>query len=210
MEKQRKIRSDKKRDIKPTIPCELKEAIYRLSHITNTPVKLLGEKMCQYGFSNKRILDCLSPKFKRDIRIDNTFYRGDCARSSITKRTRNGECERITLRFRSQDYELINALAYAMDCTVARACAVLLELIFSDIDFIDAYVKEYLEDNLNRKQMNELKKVMNYINKINYRDNNEGHSWASLLSHIVDEVKAPVENAQEIVNDFVVNYWKGK
>ncbi|MCM3176307.1 hypothetical protein [Cytobacillus horneckiae] len=53
-EKKRKTRSDKKKDIKPTINIKLHECINRLSYITNTPVKDVGVHICMAELESKK------------------------------------------------------------------------------------------------------------------------------------------------------------
>ncbi|MCJ7992628.1 hypothetical protein MUB15_31250, partial [Priestia sp. OVS21] len=70
-EKQRKVRCDKKRDVKPTIPIHLKECIYRLSYITNTPVKDVTESICISGLKSPKVMDYLSHYFRRGFSFEN-------------------------------------------------------------------------------------------------------------------------------------------
>ncbi|MEK1828812.1 hypothetical protein AAAC51_06585 [Priestia megaterium] len=52
--KKRKIRSDKKQSIKPTVDLEIYECIARINHITRTPMKDVGEYICQRGMFSKK------------------------------------------------------------------------------------------------------------------------------------------------------------
>ncbi|MGE7924734.1 hypothetical protein ACQKND_16345 [Viridibacillus arvi] len=200
---QRKTRSDKKRTIKPTLPLIVKNTVYRLSHITRTPVKDVAEKMCLFAIEDKNIIKSIAKKFRRDVRIDNTYYCGDITNASVVKRTQPGECERITLRLTGEAYEVIVVLAYALDCRPSRACALLIEESLTNSDFVNEYVKSHIEGKLDKNRMTELKKVMEYIN----RGEEEEYNWATLLSYIVDEVKKP-NNVKNMVNDFIINHWK--
>lgn len=199
----RQVRSDRKRDIKPTIDISLHDAIYRLSYITRTPVKDVCEAICVYGINSSAIRGKLAVYFRRNIRINNTLYNGNLDRKQITKRTSNGVCERISLRLSKDDHEVVNALAYGLDCSTSRACALLLEQGMKDFDFVDNYVRKHLEDSLDDKRLQELKKVMRYVSG----KDAEIDSWASLLSAIVDEVKKPVSSTKELVSEFLINTW---
>ena len=70
--KKRKVRSDKKRDVKPTISSNLKHCIYRLSYITSTPVKDVAETLCEKGLRSRKVMDYLSTYFRRDLKFANT------------------------------------------------------------------------------------------------------------------------------------------
>ncbi|WP_245579618.1 hypothetical protein [Alteribacter aurantiacus] len=82
-EKTRKVRSDKKRDVKPTIPFQLRECIYRLSYITNRPVKDVAEAICLYGLASKKVMEHLSKNFRRDFMGESTLYVGDLENLSL-------------------------------------------------------------------------------------------------------------------------------
>ncbi len=73
----RKRRSDKKRDVKPTIDVNLKDAIYRLSFVTRSPVKEVCEELCLYSLNNRKIRDNISVYMRRDIRLGSTFFNGN-------------------------------------------------------------------------------------------------------------------------------------
>ncbi|CAH0298343.1 hypothetical protein SRABI80_04162 [Peribacillus frigoritolerans] len=48
---ERKVRSDKKRDIKPKIPAALNECVHNLFHILNQPMKDIGAKIIFPGIN---------------------------------------------------------------------------------------------------------------------------------------------------------------
>lgn len=202
----RKIRSDKKRDVKPTVSKELKDCIYRLSYITDTPVKDVAEQICMNGFGRQKVVSHLSSNFRRDVRIDNTLYIGDINRVSVRKRTSPGQSERISIRFKSDMYERLSVIAYALDCSVARACALLLDSTVRDTDFVNNFAQEYLNKHVDKQRMEELKKVLQYINSGNPYE--EEISWTVLLSYLMREVKVSAEKVQDTVTDFIVHNWK--
>ncbi|MCM3068585.1 hypothetical protein M3568_19950 [Priestia flexa] len=81
-EKKRKIRSDKKRDVKPSLPIDLKECVYRLSYITNTPVKNVIESICISGLASSKVMDYLSNYFRRGFSFGSTVYMGDMSKDT--------------------------------------------------------------------------------------------------------------------------------
>lgn len=200
---QRKVRSDAKKDVKPTLPIELKDAIYRLSYITNTPIMHVAEQLFLHSISDAKINEAISKYFQREVRINNILYRGSLSNMAVTKRTKQGQSERIHFRVTREAYEIIAVFAYALSCSHAKACAILLEECVHDADFISNYVEKHLEDNLSNSRMKELREFMRYVN------NGENvHSWASLLSYITDEVKKPFNATKDLVNEFIIHHWK--
>lgn len=159
----RKVRSDKKRDVKPTIEIELKDAIYRLSYVTQTPVKDVCDKLIYYAINDIEIMHRLARYFVRDMRINNTLFIGN-NNNSISKRD-DGETERINMRLIEGVYRELTDLAFALDCRPSRVCAILLKLGMKDFRFINNYVKLHVHVALEGQRKNEHTKVLLYTNK---------------------------------------------
>lgn len=196
-------RSDKKRDVKPTIKLDLKDALYRLSGITYTPVKDVCPSLCMLVVNDRRSIEYLSKYFKRDLLFDNTIFRGHVTNPTIEKRL-NDLGERVTMRLMYNEYSKVALLAFALDCTVSRATALLLEISMGEVRFVNAYIKEFLRHELSESQMREFKEILRYVNK----HGESHHSWASLLAHVVDEVGTPVARIKEAVSDFIDLKWR--
>lgn len=202
--KNRKVRSDKKRDVKPTISIELKNCIYRLSYITNTPVKDVAETICEKGLKARKVIDYLSLYFRRDYQFVNTFYIGDLSRESLQRKYQSGRNERITIRFNQTTYEEINSLAAALDVTPSKATALLLNASVRNTNLLNAFVKAYLHDHIDKNRMKELKQVLQYVNKNN--PYNEDISWFTLLSLIFEEVKDNTGSVKDAIQHWMNKY----
>lgn len=202
-EVQRKERSDKKRDVKSVIIVELKDAIYRLAYITQTPIKDVAECMVVHAVSDREIIDNLSQSFRRDVRIDNTLHHGHIRNKRVSKREQ-GERERITLRLTQWTYEVVAVIAYALDVSASRVCALLLDESMRDFRFINGYVSHHLSGKITDSQMRELRNIIRYVNE----DADNQMTLASLLSSIVDEVSAPVSRVKDVVSEFIIKNWR--
>lgn len=201
MGKNRETRSDKKIDCKPTINIGLKECVYRLSYITNTPVKDIAEKIVLTGLDSKRVTELFSNYFKRDYEMKNTFYIGKLENPSLQKREKREVTERITIRFKQEDMNLIKSLAYSLDVTPSRATSLLLENTILETNFINKFAKEHLKETLDEGRIRELKKVILYINQNNPYE--EKISWASLLSYFYDELKGSAMNMNKAIINWI-------
>ncbi|WP_318241686.1 hypothetical protein [Sporosarcina quadrami] len=204
-ESNRKVRSDKKKEVKPTISIQLKDTIYRISYITNSPVKDVAESLCIHGMASKKVLDVLSWNLRRTIRLDNTMYIGDIARSSLQRMGPVGECERISVRFKQIDFENLSTLAFGLSVTPSRATALLLDASIRDRDFINSYFEGYLNKQLDDRRMAELKSVLKYLNENNPYE--EEISWGMLLSYIVEEIKDSASTVTESISAYIKK-WK--
>ncbi|ARK21358.1 hypothetical protein [Sporosarcina ureae] len=202
---ERKVRSDKKRSINPTVSLELRDCIYRLAFITETPIKDVIADILIEGSQRKKPMDHLSKHFIRDVRIGNSLYMGDNQRVTINRQSATGKTVRISTRVTQGMYSDLEGIAYSMGSSVSKACALLLEATIRDVEFVNEFVKRYIEANVDEKRMKELKKVLKYINAGNPYD--ERMSWPTLLSYLVDEVKVGAEKLQDTVQDFVISRW---
>ncbi|MBM7610591.1 hypothetical protein JOD29_003883 [Lysinibacillus composti] len=205
MQEGKRLRSDRKKDIKPFLTLSTKESIYRLSYITQTPVKDVAATLLTATLINVKILNALSVYFKRDIRINQTLFRGNLSNPTIQKKQAPGTCERISLRVTKRVYDILSALAYALDCSKARACALLLENSMTDFEIVNEYLKNYLEQGLDKRRMAEVNKLMSFINK---EFSEKDYSYMHLLSHMVDEVNTPISSTKEIVDEFIIHHWR--
>ena len=200
---QRKVRSDAKKDVKSTLPIELKDAIYRLAFLTNTPVMHVAELLFVHSIQNAEIIDRVAMQFQREVLLNGKLYRGSLSNPSVTKQKHDSQTERIHFRLSRESYEILAVFAYALACSHSKACAVLLEECIHESDFISNYVEQHLEDHVGDDYMKELRQFMQYVNK-----GGEIHSWASLLSYIKDEVKKPFKEVKDLVEDFVIHHWR--
>lgn len=197
----RRVRSDKKVDCKPTVSMNLKECIYRISYITMTPVKDVSEEMCLKSITSKKVIEYLSVHFKRDFRVNNTYYMGDINRETIQSYKKGESTGRITIKFQNKDYEKIRTLAFALGVTPTKATSILLETSLMKTNFINSYAKQYIKETLDDKRMKELKKVMGYINQNTNSD--EKISWSSILSFVYDEIRTTTNTVNQAFNKWI-------
>lgn len=205
IERSRKVRNDKKRDVKPTVPTSLKLTVARLSFITSTPIKDICEYLCMEGFSKRSVIECIAKEFRRDVRIHNTLYLGNAETKRSPKSSE--EKDRIAIRFHSDMHDKLSVLAYALASTVSYACAVLLEAALNDADLINDFAEEYMNENLDEERMEELRRILQHIQTDSPNKSVE-FSWAALLSYMVDEVKETTTKVQNTVSEFVIHHWK--
>jgi hypothetical protein len=200
-EKKRKVRSDKKRDVKPTIHYKLHECISRLSYITNTPIKDVGETICLAGLSSKKVIECLSKEFRRGYKIENTVFIGDKNRLGGRAIKEEGFRKRITLRFPQSIHDDIGDLAYALDVTVSSATAMLLEASVKNTDIVNDYIKRYIESKLDDSRMKELKEVIRFINKNNPYD--EEVTLSMIINFLFEEFMDNTRNFTKVITNWI-------
>jgi len=199
--RKRKVRSDKKRDVKPTIPISLYECISRISYVTNTPIKDVGEIICENGLYSKKVFDYLSTKFRRNYRFNNTVYIGNLYQENERRVKYSGIKKRITMRFSQKIYEQIADLAYSLDVTISSATAILLDASIKNTDIINEYVYQYIDEQLDPNRKKQLKMVFEFIRKENPYE--EDISISELISYLFDEFMDGTRNLKKVLETWL-------
>lgn len=202
--KVRKVRSDKKRDVKPTISVSLKNCLYSLSYVTSTPVKDVAVLICEKGWQSRKVIEFLAHHFRRDYQFSKTLFIGDWDVESLQRKYQSPFNERITLRFTQGQYEHICRLAHALDVTPSKATALLLDASVHNTNIVNAVVKLHLHGQVDQGRMKELKNILRYINEHNPYE--EEVSWFAFLAMIVDEMKEGTQNMKDTLQRWVMRY----
>lgn len=201
--KKRKVRSDKKKDVKPTVPVELHDCISRISYITNTPMKDVAEFICVQGMFSREVLDVLSPNFRRNFSLGNILYVGDLHRIQERSVKKEGSKKRLTIRFRQEDYDQLAELAHALDVTVSSAVSILLEISIKNHHIVDAYFTSYIQKPLDPSRKEQLKAVKKFIQKENpFREN---ISFLDALHYIGEGVVQRTRHLKQTLEDWIEN-----
>ncbi|MEW9672976.1 hypothetical protein [Ammoniphilus sp. 3BR4] len=172
--RKRKKRSDRKREIQPVISVELYDCIARISYITTTPIKNVGETLYMEGFRSQKVIDQLSPFFRRDFRYSNQYgdiiiIPGDTDRIPFKINRGDGIRARISMRFHQDNHDKISELAFTLDMTVSSAAALLLETAFS-LDIGLDYIQGYIVKSLDANRLEQLEAVLQFMNEQNHPD----------------------------------------
>ncbi|MEH6889329.1 hypothetical protein V7024_06260 [Bacillus sp. JJ864] len=186
-EKRRKVRSDKKREIKPSVPLKLYECISQISYVLDKPMKQVAEELCKEGLNSGKVIDDLSVYFTRDYWKDQyTLIRGfseneryDIYDGVIKKR--------VSIRFEQPTYNRLSALSFALDLTTSSGTALLLKTAISDPSIMETYFMKYLSDELDSRRIQQLKYILNYISEEN--DLDIEFDINTFIAYMIDQTK---------------------
>lgn len=199
--RKRKVRSDKKRDVKPTVHLALYECISRLSYITCTPMKDVAEYLCQKGLDSRKVMEVLSKRFRRNYRFKNTLFIGKPNQEPVRVLRQVGQKKRLPIRFPQSIHDQISELAYALDMTISSTTALLLEASAKNPEFLDEYISIHVTKKLDPARQKQLKEVIRYLKRDNpYADE---ITLARLISYIIEEVKEQTINAKRAVENWL-------
>jgi len=157
----RKQRSDKKIDVKPTMSIDLKNQLYSFAYLSGEPVKDVAEKLCVYGATSKEIIDDICKWFRRNYIYNNTIAIGNSERPKL-KINIQGESDKVTIRFKQNDYDLLCELAHALDATPTSTSGILIKSTLTNIEFMQQYAQKHLMHLTDKKK----KEIDLFLNRI--------------------------------------------
>lgn len=166
MGKIRKVRSDKKREVKPTVSQSIYNCISDISYITNTPMGEFSVYLIEEGIQSLEVMDILSKEFQRPYHFnDYHIMMGirDTPRSRVIKQS--GQTSRLPIRINKWLDIKIENVAYALGATHTSATYSILKIAIKNTKIIDKYLAKNIYDNLDKARQKQLKIVYDFIHK---------------------------------------------
>lgn len=157
-EGERKTRSDKKIDVKPTVSVEFKRFVYRFAELCEEPVKDVAERLIVEGAVSKTVIDDICQWFRRDYYYKNTIALGHTDIPKLTI-TYAGETDKISIKFKQEDYDTLSDLAHALDVTPTTAAGILIKVTLRNVDFMNVYMETFL-DHLSGEQFRKVEEFL--------------------------------------------------
>ncbi|MEW9673597.1 hypothetical protein [Ammoniphilus sp. 3BR4] len=201
----RKVRSDRKRQIQPVISVEFYDCLARISFITTTPIKNVGETLCIEGLRSQKVIHQLSSYFRRDYPFHNDFgdlilYPGDSTRMPITVDRGEGETSRISIRFLQEQHDRLSQLAYSLDLTISSATTLLLErALYMDIGL--EYIEKHIQSNIDNQRMEQLQEVLLYMNK--YQTPDDKITIPKLVAYLAKQAYSKTKKVHQYLEEWI-------
>ena len=157
----RKTRSDKKRDVKPTVSINLKSQLKTFAELCGEPTKDVAEKLCLDATTSKVIIDSMAKWFRKNYLYNNTIVVGDAERPKL-KVNIIGESDTVTFRLKQNDFDKLDDLAHALDLTPTTTAGVLFKVTLYNVEFMQQYAHDHLM-HLTDKQKNDIDVFLNKL-----------------------------------------------
>jgi hypothetical protein len=204
----RKLRSDRKRDIKPVVPADLYDCIARISFVTDTPIKQVGETLLINGLSNTEVIEDLSSLFRRDYNHTNEYgdlilYHGDPSRTPIKMDNGDGDRSRLSMRFLREVHDQVRSLAYALDMTTSSTAALLIRYAFV-YELGLSYIERHIRDSLDPQRMSQLQEILAFMNQ--YFNPENKMTISKLMGYLANEVYNKTKSIKNVLYDFLQQY----
>lgn len=159
----RKVRTDKKRDVKPTISYYVKESLYDYSSIIEEPVKDAAEKLVEVGLKSETILLLFQPIMIGNYRLENRFFIGN--RPLPVKIYYRGATGKVTIKFNQETYEQLRNLAFAIGHPPTSTAALMIRKTLYSYDFMEYFIERHLDYLDNRRKV-ELQRFLREMRQI--------------------------------------------
>lgn len=158
----RKVRSDKKRHVNPTIDVKLKNRIETLAYIVDSPIKEVAERLTILAMSDMDVIILLSEHFKRGIlKMDSSLFYGHVDNISVPE-NKGVNTSRVSIRFKAVNYESIVKYSNLLDVTPSKTTATLLLFAMRNERIVRNIISVYGRSVKNfEKEMKELNKFIN-------------------------------------------------
>lgn len=140
----RKVRSDKKREVKPTLANNLKENLCHYSYVTNQPIKDACLFLIEKGLRNDSILREFQKIMIGDFQTENKLYIGNRKGGFPVKLKWSSKNERVTIKIPQLVYSELNRLSFAVGLSVSATSALMLKAVISSWSFKDEHLMFYM------------------------------------------------------------------
>ena len=157
---ERKTRSDKKKDVKPTLTVKSKRQLYKFCELCELPVKVVAEQLCEKACTSSLILDDINGWFRRDYFCAPAIHKGYPERPRL-KLIFHEETEKVNMRLRQTTYDQLCDLAYALDLPPTTTAAVLIKMTMKNREFMFEYVRTM--NHLSNEQKNTVHALLRKI-----------------------------------------------
>lgn len=154
----KKIRSDKKVDLKATLSVQSKERLRAFSAACNEPLKDVSERFLSLALYSRIIISELCVWFRRNYIYDNSIAFGDLDRPKIVVKS-SGPSDVVSLKLRRPVYEKLCELAHALDIPPSTTVSLLLVSAMNDPQFMKDYMDQFLSD-MDPYEIKEIKKIL--------------------------------------------------
>lgn len=136
----RKVRSDKKVDVQPTMSVQLKNQLYTLAHLSCEPVKDAAQRLCEKGLEESLIIEEIRQFFRRDYKFKNNITVGYADRPRL-KLVLNGDTGKVSIKFPQPVFDRLCDLAFALDLPPTTAATILIKKTLNNKEFMEYYVR---------------------------------------------------------------------
>lgn len=197
----RKTRNDKKRAIAAPLTADQYEQIFMLSYLCELPMKTIGEALTIKGYEKDELINIFQVHLRRNLTYKtNRFIIGHLDNQSYVLYGKREQ--RLSMRLRAMDYELISQLAYAMDLSVQGAAASIITEVLRQEKVMYDIMAKLIKNNLD-EETNE--KIRRLARQIDAKSPHEYISLSMVLGYALEKAIQEQKKVRIILNGWFRN-----
>lgn len=158
----RKVRSDKKRDVKPTVSMYIRNNICELSSIIGISAGDAGLSLISKGFHSDDVMRQFQPLMISNFDIDNRIYVGNRENGPV-KINYRGSVAKVSIKFPADIYQDLRRLAYSIGLPPTTTAALMLKKAMFCMPFMDEQKRLYLYHCNHEAQRKELIRFIDHL-----------------------------------------------
>ena len=183
---ERKVRSDKKIDVKPTCEIQLYNCVSNIADLTGMSMQHVAEHMCVEGMKSNIVVEHISEYFVREIFYRNTLYRPKRDFLGKQRKKRSSLSKRVSIRFSQEWHQILYEFSIALGVSVSESARIMLAGSIRNSNIVKEYINTYVKQPMNQRQKVFLSEILQFIKKENpYKDD---FSFKDLLGYLKDEI----------------------
>ncbi|PYY29770.1 hypothetical protein [Paenibacillus illinoisensis] len=195
----RKTRNDKKRAIGVPLTTEQYEKIVELGYLCELPMKTIGESLIVNGFQKDEIMNVFQIHFRRNLTYKtNRFIIGNLDNEPYA--LLRDQAKRLSVRLRSNDYERISELAYAMDVSVQGAAASIITEALKQGKVMYEIMAPLIKSNLDEATIGQVRRIASHI------DAKSPHDYVTLNMVLGYALEKAIEEQKKV--RMVLDGWR--
>lgn len=196
----RKARSDKKKAIAAPLDRNTIEQIAHISYVCDLPAKSIAEIICREGIRSTKVLQEIRGHFRRDLQYgENQCFFGDMNKPSFKLPYR--ACKRLYMRYYQFEHDKFSTLAYALDCSVQVAAALLITTSMKRSNIVYPVLGKHIQMNMDKQRLEKLKSL---CRQLDMQSQEEFITVPMVIAHAIRESLEKTVKVQNTLNKWII------
>lgn len=160
---ERKIRSDKKREVAPYVNEAAYKLVNRISYICDLPIKTVGEMIGREALKSPEIMGLIGERFRRDFRLNEYHVFMGRSENKPFRQKWMEEKQRLHMKYYSFEYDRFSELAFSLDCSVSAAAGLLIQTSIQQKHILYPILSRGIIRQLDPKRIQQLRELCRYL-----------------------------------------------
>lgn len=162
--RERKTRSDKKREVAPYVSAAAYELVSRISYICDLPMKTVGEMIGREALHSRETLEVISRCFRRDFKFnDNHVFLGRPENKPFRMQNLGEDKQRLHMKYYAFEHDRLSEIAFALNCSISMATGYLIQTALRRKEILYPILSRGIIRQLDKKRAQQLHELCRYM-----------------------------------------------